>query len=535
MAVTFLLPFLSAQNFSPASDETTHIPSGYTYIKTGDLKLNPQHPPLVKILSALPLTLFNINFDSQNPYFSSPLFNEWQFGKKFLASNDIDKILIFSRFSIQLLSVLCAFYLFLWASEMFGKRAGILAVFVYAFMPNIIAHSQFVTMDIAVSTFLFIAMYYLWKFFSAEDAMPAGRQGSASGGKIKSKCYLICSGVFLGLGLASKFSAVVFLPVFAGFLLIYVWRKGGDIDKKIRSCVIYGSTLIAVSFFVVYAFYFFPKDPGFYIRGMKSIYADWSGDHYFYLNSSFSTTGWWYYFVFVFLIKTPIPFLVSLFGALIFMFLKEYKLNNRDKAFLLVSPIFFFIITTLKAGDIGVRYILPIYPFLILFVSGWIDQLVKSSKLKFKNNFIQKFYTFNFIFLILAVWYVGSSVWIYPDYLAYFNEFVGGSSRGYRHLDDSNIEWGQDIKRLKAYQDKYPETKVIISWKYADLDYYGIKNKLEATKDSLSNPSGRIAVNVNLLIHLIQKSQEHKDPTLNWLSLYRPIDKIGQSFFIYQF
>lgn len=517
LAAVFLLPFFSAQNFSPASDETTHIPSGYTYIKTGELKLNPQHPPLVKILAALPLTLLDLKFDPLDPAFSSPLFDEWQFGKRFLASNDIGKILIFSRFAIQALSVLLAFYLFKWASELFSPKAGILALFIYALMPNIIAHAQFVTMDIAVSAFGFIAIYYLWKFF-----------------KTNRNRDLIFSGIFLGLGLSSKFSAVVFVPVIAVFLLIHVWRMNLVADLKIRKSIIYAALVFLSSFLIVYALYFFPKDLGFYIRGMRLIYADWSGGLNFYLNGNFSATGWWYYFIFVFLIKTPIPFLFTLSIAVVMMIRRKYILSNWDKAFLLIPPIFFFIVTTLKAGDIGARYLLPIYSFLIIFVSGWLSEVIENCKLKIINC-STKIKIRSILIFVLLGWYAGSPVWIYPDYLAYFNEFVGGSARGYKYLDDSNIEWGQDLKRLKAYQDKYPETKVIISWKHADLDYYGIKNKLGATRESLTNPSGRIAVNVHLLIHLIQKSQEYKDPALDWLNLYKPVDKIGQSFFIYQF
>jgi len=59
----FLQPFLGMLNFSPAFDEITHLPSGYSYLITKEIKFNIQHPPFVKILSALPLLFFK-------PYFS---------------------------------------------------------------------------------------------------------------------------------------------------------------------------------------------------------------------------------------------------------------------------------------------------------------------------------------------------------------------------------------------------------------------------------------------------------------------------------
>ena len=512
LMVVFLLPYLSAQNFSPASDETTHIPSGYSYIKTGDLKLNPQHPPLVKILAALPLTLLNINFDATDPTFSSPLFDEWQFGRKFFGSNNIDQVLLYSRFSIQLISVLLAFYIYLWASEMFSKKAGILGLFIYAFMPNIIAHSQFVTMDIAVTAFPFIAMYYLWKFF-----------------KTNSHKHLIFSAVSMGLGLSSKFSAVVFLPIIAIFLLVYIWHKNYDSDLKIRNFLKYSIFFALSSFAVVYLLYFLPKDLGFYIRGMRLIYADWSSSHYFFLNGQFSTTGWWYYFIYAFLVKTPIPFLLALFSAVVLLVLKKSDINLKDKSFLLIPPVFFFIVTTFRAGDIGVRYILPIYPFLILFTSV-LATIDWSKLLGWKNIYI-----LYVIIGLLGFWYIFSAAVTYPDYLAYFNEFIGGTDNGYKHLDDSNIEWGQDLKRLKVYQDEHPDLKVMVSWAYADLSSYGIKNKIDITKDALDHPKGLYAVNVHFLIHSSQKSKEYNDPLLDWLNLYKPAARIGQSFFIYDF
>ena len=77
-----------------------------------------------------------------------------------------------------------------------------------------------------------------------------------------------------------------------------------------------------------------------------------------------------------------------------------------------------------------------------------------------------------------AGWYVFSAVRIYPDYLAYFNELAGGPQNGYKYLDDSNLEWGQDLKRLAAYQKQYPEMKVLYSWDYSNPSYYGVQNVL---------------------------------------------------------
>src|SRR3989338_10714318 len=143
--LTFLLPFLSMQNFSPVSDEITHLASGYTYLKTGEIKLNPQHPPLIKILAAFPLLFLDIKFNPENQYFAGAELKEWKFGQDFFFENNPDRIIFWGRIPMILLSVFLGWFIFKWGKELFGFGAGIAGLFLYAFMPNIIAHSQLVT------------------------------------------------------------------------------------------------------------------------------------------------------------------------------------------------------------------------------------------------------------------------------------------------------------------------------------------------------------------------------------------------------
>jgi len=535
LAVTFLLPFFSAQNFSPANDEITHLPSGYSYWKTGQITLNPQHPPFVKLIASFPLLFMDLKFDSQDPDLSGPFKNEWIFGKKFLVSNNADRLLFWGRFPVMLLSVLLGFYIYRWAFEMFSPKAGLLSLFLYAFMPNIIAHAQFVTTDLALASFSFAIFYYLWKFF-----------------KTNLNKHLIYSGLFLGLALSSKFSAVLFLPVV--LFLIFVYAKSGrpvrgktpfkerasadhafqagrtsnGIDLVISKFVKITAIMIAPAFLVVYFSYLMPSDSGFYLRGLNTIYADFNIYYGFYLNGQFSQDGWWYYFLEAFLIKTPISALIAFATALIFY--KKLNINNRDKLFIFLPMIFFSVVTSLKAHDIGVRYLLPAFPFIILY-AGALARMVKIRWGGVKSAIISS------SIVVLGIWYVFSAVSIYPDYLAYFNEFVGGPANGYKYLDDSNLEWKHDLKRLAEYQKKHPDVKVVNSDKniYFDLKYYGIKNVIPAIEKSFLDLSGRYAVNLNFLIRLKELSQMRLDEKFDWLSFYRPIDKVGYSFLIYEF
>src|SRR3989344_2212011 len=123
LSAVFFIPFFSSQNFSPAGDEITHLPSGYSYWKTGQITLNPQHPPFVKLAASFPLLFMDLDFDSQDPDLSGPFKNEWIFGKKILISNNADRLLFWGRLPIMLLSVLLGFYIYRWASEMFSPKA----------------------------------------------------------------------------------------------------------------------------------------------------------------------------------------------------------------------------------------------------------------------------------------------------------------------------------------------------------------------------------------------------------------------------
>ena len=510
LALVFLIPFFSAQNFSPASDEVTHLPSGYSYWKTSQITLNPQHPPLVKLLASLPLLFMDLKFDRQDPNLSGPLKNEWTFGRNFLFSNDVGRLLLWGRLSVMLMSVLLGFYIFRWASEMFSQKAGLLALFIYAFTPNIIAHAQFVTTDLALASFSFISLYYLWKSF-----------------RTKFRKYLIYSGLFMGLALSSKFSAVFMLMPATFLLIIHSWRGPSRSNFSIRQCVYALFVWAAPVFIVIYSVYFFPSDLDFYLKGLKTVYADWKPNYSFYLNGQFSPNGWWYYFLYAFLIKTPVPALIAfIFSVLLY---KKLHLDKWDKMFVFLPMLFFTFITSIKAHDAGIRYLIPAFPFLILYTGGLAD-IIKIKWHSLKSRILV------LTVIGLASWLVFSSITSFPDYLAYFNELVGGPKNGYKYLDDSNIEWGQDLKRLRDYQIKNPGTKIAYSWNKLSPEYYGINNLIPLNGANWwGNPKGLYAVNTFLLIRMQYLSTGRKDPSLNWLSLYKPVDRIGYSFFVYEF
>jgi len=197
-----VLCLLSMRFNSPTADEQNHISRGYHYLATGNLDLNVA-PPFVNALSAVPL-LFqrDITIPSYDVTHAKTYIN--QFADEFVwVYNDAERIIYSGRLAIVVLSLLLGYFVFRWANELWGARAGLLALLLYVLDPNIVAHSQLVTTDLGVACLIFIATYFLWRFLRQRRNLD-----------------LALAGIAVGLAQATKFSALLLLPIIAGVLII---------------------------------------------------------------------------------------------------------------------------------------------------------------------------------------------------------------------------------------------------------------------------------------------------------------------------
>ena len=234
-----------SRNASPTYDEVAHLPAGYSYLRWDDYRLNPQHPPLAKMLAALPLmwrTNWPAGVDLENGEVptgpdtdgESSLRHAWimsfedsnayyNFGHSFLYGtrpgsipplatnapplivppspesfyNPADTLVFLGRLPILALGLVLALLVFLWAREWFGFTGGILALALFCFDPNFIAHSGQVTTDVGVSLFLFGAIYFLWRLCRRVELSS-----------------LILFLLFFSLAFITKFTAILLLPIF---------------------------------------------------------------------------------------------------------------------------------------------------------------------------------------------------------------------------------------------------------------------------------------------------------------------------------
>jgi hypothetical protein len=249
--------------------------------------------------------------------------------------------------------------------------------------------------------------------------------------------------------------------------------------------------------------------PFFYLTGIDRQLSETKGyDNY--LHGTLSTHGWWYYYLLAFLIKNPIPFLACL-AIGIFIYYKKTSFKQVDWM-LVIPPLFIFLLFSINTTkNIGLRFILPAYPFLAILAAQTMHMQIPKKKI---------------IIGILSLWYIFSAISIAPNFIAYFNELTGGPSRGYHYLADSNLDWGQDLIRFKKYLDNHHINQIpFSSFGPVDPAIYGINMEPLSSQST----TGLVAISVNNLygISLVDKNQ------FAWLRNYEPKDKSGYSIFIY--
>lgn len=528
----FLQATLSMRLLNASYDEPGHLVAGYTHWQTGQVRLNPEHPPLIKLLAAWPSHLLGARLSPDDPAWRHAPPDQWQLGDRFLYSNDADRLLFWGRMPVVLLALLLGLYVYRWARDLYGTAAGLMALFLYVFCPNVIAHSRFITMDIGLSCFFLISLYYLWRF------VRQGRKGT-----------LVAAGLALGLALATKFSAVVLVPSMAlllGLAALVPPTEGrsvaggrrsqhrsdapgllnlsgaGDVRTRLKAAVVALLVLLVIAVPVVWAVYFFPRDLGFYLRGLMQVGRQHDPNYEYYLLGDFSHDGWWHYFLVAFLIKTPLPTLIVLAASLVFL---KFSPAPRwlDEAFVVIPSLLLFAVTSALADPLGLRYLLPVYPLLFVFAAR-------------SAGFFLARGVHMAVAAGLGLWLLAGTIRIYPDHLAYFNEVVGGPGNGHTYLDDSNIDWGTDLKRLKRYmEEKGIEHVRLLYDGRGSPEYYKLAFTQAAEQEWAHQPlPGLYAAGTHMMIRgeLYARRRGWRS---DWLSRYRPIDRVGYGFYIFRF
>ncbi|MFA5779575.1 MAG: glycosyltransferase family 39 protein [Elusimicrobiota bacterium] len=436
LAILTIQSILSSKQKCAYYDEPFQIAAGLYHLKYGDYRIEIQNPPLLRMISAFPLLFTNVTVRKEERH-TWTSFEKYAFGKEFLYKNnlDADTILLLARIQVLFLAILLGIIIFLWSSEIFhSTKAGIIALTFYCFSPNILAYSGIAGTDLGVAFFIVLSLFLFRKYLERPS--------------IKN---VIFTGIAVGLALSSKFTAVLLIPLFIFFASIKNPRT-----KNIFNVVI----IFIISFIVILVVY--RGSAGLFFEGIKNILGivGQKGALTF-LNGRYSSDGFATYYLIAFLIKSTIPVIIlTIISVLAF---KKIPASDFDKIYILVPVLIFFGAASYSKTQIGLRYILPIYPLLFIYFSGLI---------KTKSNY---FLLSAFYFLI--IWHIFSSIKTYPHYLSYFNEIIGGPKNGYKYLVDSNLDWGQDLKFLKKYLAGKNVNLVECYFGQGDTRYEGIKSQ----------------------------------------------------------
>jgi 4-amino-4-deoxy-L-arabinose transferase-like glycosyltransferase len=447
-------------------DEGDHMYAGYRMWKNGDYGLNPEHPPLVKLLATLPVLAENLWVPPlKGIYFKGEAYLG---GRDWLERNDggSQRLVFRMRLATVLLAVALSVVVFFSTREWFGTSAALVALTLVVFDPNILAHSGLVTTDVGATLFFLATIWAFFRFVKQPTLL-----------------RLAIAGVVLGLLLAAKHSGVMLGPMLAVLVCweIAVAAKGARLRTAMRlGGGLAAMVLLAVA--VLWAFYGFryaarpaglqmiptlaqysqelkPFDRGViwwmahlrllpesYLFGMVDIRAFAKNFTTFVLGKWYPHGVWWY-FPAAIAIKTTLGMLALVLLAG-FAIVTRGLGNGQDHARAFVYVLFVSLAYLFTAGvnglNIGVRHILPLYALAAVIAGAGVAALAPRSR------------AWMWVCGVLIAAHIASALSVFPDSLAYANEAWGGARNTHTVLNDSNVDWGRQLYQVKEWEDRHP-------------------------------------------------------------------------------
>jgi hypothetical protein len=422
---------------SAIMDELAHIPSGYSYDRYFDYRLNPEHPPILKSLAAVPLLFMGLNFPLNYQSWAKDVNGQWDTGDAFLYGvNDrrADSIIFWARIFPILLTLLLVVLVYLWSKKLLGPIWALLPALFIGLSPNFLAHGHYVTTDLAAALGFFIAIWAYIRYLTSPNR----------------KRFWI-AGIIFGVAQLLKFSTVLLIPLFVFFMVMRWWLKARESGWKLfsgnslKSLWKYFVALVGifiVGYVLVWGVYAiftanYPierqsadttyilssfgggPDPnwqkcppkgigmrcladidiwmssspvfrsiGHYLLGVLMVIQRSAGGNTAYFLGQISNGGWWYYFPVIFIAKEPIPILIAIGLGLLLAFQRFLKNTGEHKKnrffnylelnfaeFAMISTVLFYWLYSMRSTlNIGFRHVLPTLPFLYILAAGSIKK-----------------------------------------------------------------------------------------------------------------------------------------------------------------
>ncbi len=443
MLVFFAQALTAAGRLSMTIDEGLHVTSGYTMLRTGDYRLVEEHPPLIKMWAALPLlpvtdlpdphALPPWNAAAEPTTDSLPLIEMTR--QLLYPYRPLDRVIVPPRVMIALLGVLLGAVVYRWATDLRAPLAGLLALLLLVFDPNLLAHASITGTDLGATCFITLALFCLHRALHRPTL-----------------ARLALTGVALGLAQGAKLSALLLLPGVALLLLLY--RPRGFIRALPISFA--GAALVLwtlYGFEVVQLFDWPLALPAAHhaipwLRLQRHLVAG----HEAFLMGAHGREGWWFYFPLAFLLKTSLPTLILTGWATVRCLVwtlqkprRAQQLLASEIVTLTLFPLLYGVSSLCSRLNIGYRHLLPVLPFLYVGAGAAFTRLrPRSSRITF--------HAARLTLATLIIWQIAGPLTVAPHYLTFFNELAGGPENGWRFLADSNTDWGQAFKELARFQ-----------------------------------------------------------------------------------
>ncbi len=568
-----VLAIASSWNDSLIVDEIPHIGAGYSYLKKLDMRLNPEHPPLAKDLAALPLLFLNMSRQVfQTASWLTDINGQWEFGRSLIFGNgnDADQIKHLARLPMLLFFVLTALLVFRWTLERYGDTGALIALILFAFSPTVIAHSRFVTTDVPAMFGIMLATYYFVRYLQK----PTRRS-------------MIIAAITFGVALLTKFSTFLLVPSLTIVAIAYgVAKTSGHWKEKTAKGIAEGTAAILIFIigftlivwplyylqtvnypperqrsdteFLLRPFTFRPladtaiwmadkpviRAAGHYALGLLMVGQRSEGGNTIYFLGEVRKYGGPLYFPIVYFLKEPFAWWIMVVIALITLAIRPGRADKKKgkaqpwiKEYLpefamLMWMAVYWGVSMDSHLNIGVRHLLPIYPFAIMLVSGRLAIFAKRIKTIGRAHLRD----FTILIALLLGWYVFENVRVFPYYLTYFNQVAGGAENGHRYVTDSNLDWGQDLIRLARWTEENDIPRIEVDYfGWADPAYYMGSRFVRVTADTYSDARDFLARNTANGWIAISDTFFHQATAIGnmgdyrWLLPYEPTTTIGNS------
>ncbi|MEU6196309.1 phospholipid carrier-dependent glycosyltransferase [Streptomyces sp. NPDC047061] len=497
---------------TPTIDEPVYVATATDYLHEHRLRYNTEHPPLGKLLIMAGIAVADPHYD---PSYKG---DQGQVGQHLLyaSGNDPWRVMLWARLPVIVLTLLFGLVAFAFAREVLGTAAGLLALALYCFSPDVIAHGSLATLDVPSAGFVLTAAWLVWR------------------ARRRPRLYLPLAGAALGASVATKMSALPAVPVLMALAVVSVW--GARPGRALR--VLSAAAVVAVTAVAVVWLSYLAVDPRLRplsaepvpaVHGLRGLLTDlmpfpqayrdgmrmqfaledypWQG----YLFGHLYTGSRWYYLPAALLVKTPLGMLALwAAGAVALVAVRRLR---RAAPYLLLPPAVLLASAMTGSRDFGTRY--AVFMPMFLAVGG-------AAVLTVRRRWARP--VGGALVLFVAV----SSLHTFPFYLPYANEAFGGPAKTHRWLHDSNVDWGQDLGRLAdRLRERYPGERIWLVYKGSGVPaYYGIH-----AADPRKVAPGKVH---GLLVVSDSAAAKARGALAELIDTSRPVDDVGHSITIYR-